>query len=63
MTESHLTTCPSSLISHSRLTEAEIDRALAAATAVTAWPVWNPPPLTLKSAVGNYAEKSPETKP
>ncbi|UGQ55230.1 MULTISPECIES: antitoxin VbhA family protein [Rhodococcus] len=33
MTDSHLTTRPSSLISQSRLTEAEIDRALAAATA------------------------------
>ncbi|WP_235868065.1 antitoxin VbhA family protein [Rhodococcus qingshengii] len=33
MTDSHLTTGPSSLISRSRLTEAEIDRALAAATA------------------------------
>lgn len=33
MTDSHLTTRPSSLISQSHLTEAEIDRALAAATA------------------------------
>lgn len=33
MTGSHLTTRPSSPISQSRLTEAEIDRALAAATA------------------------------
>ncbi|MFJ3113732.1 antitoxin VbhA family protein [Micrococcus luteus] len=33
MTDSHLTTRPSSPISQSRLTEAEIDRALAAATA------------------------------
>lgn len=33
MTDSHLTTRPSTLISQSRLTEAEIDRALAAATA------------------------------
>ena len=33
MTDSHLTRPPSSLISRSRLTEAEIDRALAAATA------------------------------
>ncbi|MDN3461026.1 antitoxin VbhA family protein [Rhodococcus sp. APC 3903] len=33
MTDSHLTTRPSSRISQSRLTEGEIDRALAAATA------------------------------
>ncbi|MEI4747820.1 hypothetical protein [Rhodococcus erythropolis] len=33
MTDSNLTRPPSSLISRSRLTEAEIDRALAAATA------------------------------
>ena len=33
MTDSHLATRPSSLISQSLLTEAEIDRALAAATA------------------------------
>lgn len=62
MTDSHLTRPPSSLISRSRLTEAEIDRALAAATAGHRMAGMEPTAADSKLAVGNCAEKSPGTK-